>query len=81
MYGRAIRRLMTEHDMTYAELADFTGVSKRCLHDLAKGKTKEPLHITLKKIASAFGLTVEEFEELGRMEILPKKRQKEPNHV
>lgn len=59
--GRNLRRLLADKDMTAAELAEASGVTKQQVSTLSRLKTTDKRTIaTLKKLARALGVPVTE---------------------
>ena len=61
--GRAIRQLREMKELTQQELADLVGVTDAYITMLERGKRKNPSLATLKRIARALGVPVEELLE------------------
>lgn len=75
--GDVIRKLRLEAGgWKLEQLAAVAGMDKQVISRIELGKTKEPKTTTLRKIASAFGLSVRELEDMVpgadvRLEVSP----------
>lgn len=57
-----IRDLAKERDLTAEELAQRAGVKYSALKNIWQGRTKDPKYSTLRAIARALGVSVEQLE-------------------
>ena len=67
-YGKALRCILRETDVTQAELARRMGTSTAYVSQLCSGKIKEPTLSKAFEIADALGVSVDRFAELMRSE-------------
>lgn len=63
-FGRVMRRLISQHGVTQADIVRETGIGKQNVSWLCKGKTQYPSIQTCKLIATFFGLTLDELYAL-----------------
>ena len=59
-FGKVIRRLIDEHDTSQAEISRATGINKQNISLMCNGKTQYPSIQNCKKLATYFGLTLDE---------------------
>ncbi len=59
-FGRVMRRLISEHDTTQADICRVTGIKKQNLSVICKGETRYPSIQNCKLIADYFGMTLDE---------------------
>ena len=68
-FGKLMRRLIAEHKTSQAEICRATGLTKQSVSWIVNGKTQYPSIQVCKKLASFFGLTLDELwallEEVG----------------
>lgn len=62
--GDVIRKLRHSAGWTLQQLAEKTHLSVTAIHDIETGITKEPKRKTLTNIATAFGLTMRDLQDL-----------------
>ena len=67
-YGKALRRILRELDVSQAELARRMETSTAYVSQLCSGKIKEPSLSKAYEIADALGVSVDRFVELMRSE-------------
>lgn len=67
-YGKALRRILRELDVSQAELARRMDTSTAYVSQLCSGKIKEPTLSKAFEIADALGVSVDQFAELMRSE-------------
>lgn len=67
-YGRALRLILRELDVSQADLARRMGTSTAYISQLCSGKIKEPSLSKAFEIAEALGVSVDRFVELMRSE-------------
>ena len=67
-FGKVMRRLIEEHGVTQADIVRATGIGKQNMSVLCMGKTRYPSIHACKKIASFFGLTLDELWALIEQE-------------
>ena len=67
-YGKALRRILHELDVSQAELARRMGTSTAYISQLCSGKIKEPTLSKAYEIADALGVSVDTFVDLMREE-------------
>lgn len=67
-YGKALRRILRELDVSQAELARRMGTSTAYVSQLCSGKIKEPTLSKAFEVADALGVSVDQFAELMRSE-------------
>ena len=65
-YGKALRHILREVDMTQADLARRIGVSTAYVSQLCSGKIKEPTLTRAYEIADAIGVSADYFVRLMR---------------
>ena len=63
-YGKALRRILREVDVSQAELARRVGMSTPYISQLCSGKIKEPTLSKAYEIADALGVDIDHFVEL-----------------
>jgi DNA-binding XRE family transcriptional regulator len=56
--GTNVRRLVGMHAMTLEEFAQWLGMSRQGIHNIASGKS-QPSLVTARKIAAAFGVSTD----------------------
>lgn len=62
--GRVMRKLISEHKTTQADICRATGIKKQNLSVICKGGTQWPSIQNCKLIADYFGMTLDEFWEM-----------------
>lgn len=62
-FGKLMRTLLDEHDVSQAEVCRATGIHKATMSVLCKGETQYPGLHTCKLIADYFGMTLDELWE------------------
>lgn len=67
-YGKALRHILREVDVTQAELARRMDTSTAYISQLCSGKIKEPTLSKAYEIADALGVSVDRFVDLMRSE-------------
>lgn len=67
-YGKALRRILRELDVSQAELARRMDTSTAYVSQLCSGKIKEPTLSKAYEIADALGVSVDRFVELMHSE-------------
>lgn len=67
-YGKALRSILRELDVSQAELARRMETSTAYVSQLCSGKIKEPSLTKAYEIADALGVSVDRFVELMRSE-------------
>lgn len=67
-YGKALRRILRELDISQAELARRMNTSTAYVSQLCSGKIKEPSLSKAYEIADVLGVSVDRFVELMRSE-------------
>lgn len=67
-YGKALRRILRELDVSQAELARRMDTSTAYVSQLCSGKIKEPSLSKAYEIADVLGVSVDRFVELMRSE-------------
>lgn len=67
-YGKALRRILRELDVSQADLARRLDTSTSYVSQLCSGKIKEPSLSKAYEIADALGVSVDRFVELMRSE-------------
>lgn len=67
-YGKALRLILREVDMSQADLARRIGTSTAYVSQLCSGKIKEPSLTRAFEIADALGVTADYFVQLMREE-------------
>lgn len=67
-YGKALRLIFREVDMSQADLARRIGTSTAYVSQLCSGKIKEPSLTRAFEIADALGVTADYFVQLMREE-------------
>ena len=67
-YGKALRRILRELDVSQAELARRMDTSTAYVSQLCSGKIKEPSLSKAYEIADVLGVSVDRFVELMRAE-------------
>lgn len=67
-YGKALRSILRELDVSQAELARRMETSTAYVSQLCSGKIKEPSLSKAYEIADALGVSVDRFVELMRSE-------------
>ena len=67
-YGKALRLILREVDMSQADLARRIGTSTAYVSQLCSGKIKEPSLTHAYDIADALGVTIDYFVQLMREE-------------
>lgn len=67
-YGKALRRILRELDISQAELARRMNTSTAYVSQLCSGKIKEPSLSKAYEIADVLGVSVDRFVELMRAE-------------
>ena len=67
-YGKALRNILRELDVSQAELARRMETSTAYVSQLCSGKIKEPSLSKAYEIADALGVSVDRFVELMRSE-------------
>ena len=65
-YGKALRTILRELDVTQADLARRMGTSTAYVSQLCSGKIKEPTLSKAYDIADALGVSVDRFIDLMR---------------
>lgn len=65
-YGKALRLILREVDMSQADLARRIGTSTAYVSQLCSGKIKEPSLTRAYEIADALGVPIDYFVELMR---------------
>jgi transcriptional regulator with XRE-family HTH domain len=69
MYDRVIKKLMIKHSFyTAYELAKESGVTAMGISNILNGFVVTPRRTTLKKLSTAFGISVREIRELAQKE-------------
>jgi len=63
-FGKMMRKLIAEHGTTQAAICRATGIKKQNLSVICKGETQYPSIQVCKKLATYFGLTLDELWEL-----------------
>lgn len=63
-FGEMLLKLLEEKNVSQAELARRSGISKQSITELVKGRSKEPSFSKAKAIADALGITLEEMAEM-----------------
>ena len=59
--GRRIKQIMQERGVSIYYLSRKSGLSPKCIQDLAKGKNKDANMMSILKLLKAFALTLSEF--------------------
>lgn len=67
-FGKVMRRLIMEYDTSQADICRETGLSKQSLSWICKGKTQYPSIHVCKKLATYFGITLDELWEMVEQE-------------
>lgn len=67
-YGKALRRILRDTDVSQSELARRMGTSTAYVSQLCSGKIKEPTLSKALEIADALGVSVDLFADLMRQE-------------
>ena len=67
-YGKVLRHILREADVSQAELARRTGISTAYISQLCSGKIKEPTLSKAYSIADALGVSPDRFVEMMRAE-------------
>lgn len=67
-FGKVMRRLIKEHETSQADICRETGLSKQSLSWICKGKTQYPSIHVCKKLATYFGITLDELWALVEQE-------------
>lgn len=65
-YGKALRTILRELDVTQADLARRMGTSTAYVSQLCSGKIKEPTLSKAYDIADALGVSIDRFIDLMR---------------
>lgn len=59
-FGKVMRRLIDKHETSQSAICRETGLSKQSVSWICKGKTQYPSIHVCKKLATYFGLTLDE---------------------
>lgn len=60
MLGPYLRQIMAERNMTITDISNATGVSRSILSEVINGKRKSVSPLTMEKLSTGLGVTVEE---------------------
>jgi len=63
-FGKLMRKLIAERQTSQAEICRATGLTKQSISWIVNGKTQYPSIQVCKKLATYFGLTLDELWEL-----------------
>lgn len=63
-FGKVMRRQIAEHGTSQAEISRATGINKQNISLICNGKTRYPSIQVCKKLATYFGITLDELWEL-----------------
>jgi transcriptional regulator with XRE-family HTH domain len=68
-FGRGVRRMRLERGWTEERLAREADVPLRWVQRVESGRSRDPHHVNLMRVALALGSTPEELERLGRANV------------
>jgi transcriptional regulator with XRE-family HTH domain len=67
-FSKAIKQLRKESDLSLEKLSELSGINKQTLHSIENYSIKNPSFMNLEKIASALGLSLNDFILRARAE-------------